>query len=178
MPELEEYRGRIDAIDRELVQLFLKRMEVTGKVGEYKKERGIPVLDAARERRVIAAKARATDDPLRKADLAELYATVMAISRRQQRLLVREGLEDPGYAAWVDAMAHARAPVADPKVIYQGEPGAYSESAAIGFFGENVKAVGLPWFSDVFAALDRGRRTMPCCPSRTAPPAPSGRSMT
>lgn len=156
MSELEEYRGQIDAIDREMVQLFLKRMEVTGKVGEYKKERGIPVLDAERERRVIAAKAASTDDPLRKADLAELYASVMAISRRQQRLLVREGTEDPGYAAWVDAMAHARQPVTAPRVVYQGEPGAYSESAAIGFFGKDVKAAGLPWFNDVFAALDRG----------------------
>ena len=36
MTELEQYRQEIDRIDGELVQLFLERMAVTGKVGEYK----------------------------------------------------------------------------------------------------------------------------------------------
>lgn len=63
MTELEQYRREIDAIDGELVQLFLRRMEITGNVGRYKQERGIPVLDAGRERQVIAAKTALTDDP-------------------------------------------------------------------------------------------------------------------
>ena len=42
MNPLEEYRAQIDAIDGELVQLFLQRMAVTQKVGEYKKANGIP----------------------------------------------------------------------------------------------------------------------------------------
>ena len=46
MTELEEYRGKIDAIDRALVELFLQRMEVTGAVGAWKREHGVPVLDA------------------------------------------------------------------------------------------------------------------------------------
>ena len=96
MSQLEQYRRQIDEIDAGLVELFLKRMEVTGKVGEWKRENGVPVLDAARERRVIAAKTALTDDPVRRADLAELYETIMAISRRQQRTLVKEGAEDPG----------------------------------------------------------------------------------
>ena len=105
MNDLEQYRQEIDAIDGELVQLFLRRMEVTGKVGKWKQKNGVPVLDAARERRVIAAKTALTDDPVRRADLAELYETIMAISRRQQRKLVREGTEDPGYAAYGNSVA-------------------------------------------------------------------------
>ena len=46
MTELEGYRRQIDAIDAQLVELFLRRMEVTGAVGRYKQERGLPVLDA------------------------------------------------------------------------------------------------------------------------------------
>ena len=156
MSQLEQYRRQIDEIDAGLVELFLKRMEVTGKVGEWKRENGVPVLDAARERRVIAAKTALTDDPVRRADLAELYETIMAISRRQQRTLVKEGAEDPGYAAYVEALYHVREPVAQPRVVYQGEPGAYSEEAAVGFFGPEVNSKGLPWFSDVFVAIERG----------------------
>ena len=155
MTELEQYRREIDAIDGELVQLFLRRMETTGNVGRYKQERGIPVLDAGRERQVIAAKTALTDDPARKADVAALYESIMAISRRQQRTLVQEGEEDPGFAAYLAALREARLPLEHPRVVYQGEPGAYSEEAAVGFFGPEVESVGLPWFGDVFAALDR-----------------------
>ena len=156
MTELEGYRQEIDRIDGELVRLFLERMAVTGKVGEYKQRAGIPVLDAGREKQVIAAKTALTDDPARKADIAALYESIMAISRRQQRHLVHEGAEDAGYAAWLADRARAREPVAQPRVVYQGEPGCYSEEAAAGFFGDNVDSRGLAWFTDVFAALERG----------------------
>ena len=33
MSELDALRGEIDQIDRQLVELFLRRMEVTGRVG-------------------------------------------------------------------------------------------------------------------------------------------------
>ena len=156
MTELEQYRQEIDRIDGELVQLFLERMAVTGKVGEYKQRAGIPVLDAGREKQVIAAKTALTDDPARKADVAALYEEIMAISRRQQRKLVREGAEEPGYAAYAAALAARREPAAAPRVVYQGEPGCYSEEAAVGFFGPEVSSRGLAWFPDVFAALERG----------------------
>lgn len=156
MTELEQYRQEIDRIDGELVKLFLERMAVTGKVGEYKQREGIPVLDANREKQVIAAKTALTDDPARKADLAALYESIMAISRRQQRHLVKEGAEDPGYAAYLADLARVRQPVANPRVAYQGEPGCYSEEAIVGFFGGDVNSVGKPWFNDVFAALESG----------------------
>ena len=57
MTELEAYRREIDAIDGELTRLFLRRMEVTGRVGAYKQAHGLPVLDAAREKDVLARKA-------------------------------------------------------------------------------------------------------------------------
>lgn len=46
--------------------------------------------------------------------------------------------------------------VDDPLVVYQGEPGAYSEMAARRFFGENVRAKGLYQFEDTFRALKNG----------------------
>ena len=156
MTELEQYRQEIDRIDGELVRLFLERMAVTGQVGAYKQRQGIPVLDAQREKQVIAAKTALTDDPARKADLAHLYESIMAISRRQQRHLVKEGAEDPGYAAYLADLAGVRQPVANPRVAYQGEPGCYSEEAAAGFFGGDVNSAGKSWFNDVFAALESG----------------------
>ena len=55
MSDLEQYRQEIDELDEQLVRLFLRRMEVTGKVGEYKLAHGMQVLDRGRERRVLAS---------------------------------------------------------------------------------------------------------------------------
>ena len=56
MSKLDVLRGNIDEIDHQIVHLFERRMAVTRAVGEYKQEIGMPVLDAARERDVIAKK--------------------------------------------------------------------------------------------------------------------------
>ena len=157
MSQLEEYRRQIDQIDRDLAALFLKRLEVTEAVGAYKQKEGLAVLDAERERQVVAARTALTDDPVRKADLAALYEAIMGISRRQQRRLVREAGDGAGYAACVEAVRTARRPVEGRRVAYQGEPGCYSEEAAAGLFGPDVDSVGLPWFEDVFLALKEGR---------------------
>ena len=156
MSELDQYRAQIDSIDRRLVELFLGRMAVTQQVGEYKLRQGLPVLDPQRERQVLSAKAALVEDPADKADLTDLYRSIMAISRRQQRKLVKEGAGDPALERWQAALAQRREPVRSPRVAYQGEPGCYSEEAAAGFFGEEVSSRGLPWFDDVFAALAKG----------------------
>ena len=98
MTELEKYRQQIDDIDSQLVRLFLDRLEVTGKVGEYKMARGLPVLDSTREKAVIAKRSAQAPTPAAKARVAALYDAILTISRRQQRLLVREGTEDEGWA--------------------------------------------------------------------------------
>ncbi|MCQ2509628.1 MAG: prephenate dehydratase [Lachnospiraceae bacterium] len=60
------------------------------------------------------------------------------------------------YVKYLDMMKNRREPVENPRIVYQGEPGAYSEQAAINFFGKGVHAVGLHSFEDTFVALDRG----------------------
>ena len=47
--------------------------------------------------------------------------------------------------------------MAAPKVVYQGVPGAYSEPAALNFFGEGTDTTGLEQFEDCFLALREGR---------------------
>ena len=155
MSELDLLRGSIDEVDRQIVSLFERRMAITQQVGEYKKGVGMPVMDAAREREVIAKKLACLTNQELRTDVTLLYETIMGISRRQQRKLVQEG-ESPIYARVRESIASARQPVAAPRVVYQGEPGAYSEMAAMNFFGEDIRAVGLKQFEDVFAAIKSG----------------------
>ncbi|UQT49106.1 hypothetical protein M5E87_03705 [Flavonifractor plautii] len=132
------------------------------------------MLDAGREKQVIAAKTALTDDPARKADVAALYEGSWPSPAASSASWCGRA-EEPGYAAYAAALAARREPVAAPGGL-PGEPGCYSEEAAVGFFGPEVSSRGLAWFPDVFAALERGRPTMRCFRWRTPPPAPSGRS--
>ena len=79
MDELQNLRRDIDAIDRELVELFRRRMNVTARVGAYKRERGIPVLDQERERQVLQNKGELAGEELRPAAVT-LFQTIMALS--------------------------------------------------------------------------------------------------
>lgn len=156
MSELDALRGEIDAIDRELTALFRRRMDVTRRVGEYKLERGLPVLDATRERQVLAEKAALAGPELAPAAV-RLYQTIMALSRRQQRDLTGERADNPGLARFEGMMECLRTPVERPRVVYQGVPGAYSEQACLNWFGAEVCSQGLEQFEDCFEALKAGR---------------------
>lgn len=54
MSELDNIRSEIDEIDRELTELFEKRMGLVKKVADYKKKNDLPVLNSKREKEVIA----------------------------------------------------------------------------------------------------------------------------
>lgn len=51
--DLQELRSEIEAIDKELVKLFEKRMNVAKKVGEYKRENHLQVYNGERESELI-----------------------------------------------------------------------------------------------------------------------------
>lgn len=127
MEELKQYRDQIDVIDRQLADLFQRRMDVVDRVGQYKVVRNMPVLDAKREQEVLAAKAALARDEGMSADLAALFENIMAISRRRQRKLVQETGMESGYERCKRDIAEVRVPIANPKVVYQGVAGAYSE---------------------------------------------------
>ena len=155
MDELKTLRNEIDQIDRQMVELFRRRMDVTRRVGEYKAAAGIPVLDQAREREVLQNKGELAGEELRPAVIT-LYQTVMALSRRQQRDLLGERADNPGLQRYLEVRNSVRRPVENPRVVYQGVAGAYSEQACINFFG-TISAEGLEQFEDCFRAIKEGR---------------------
>ena len=53
MADLKELRVEIDKIDEELVKLFVRRMEISEEVAEYKRENDLPILNKSREREVL-----------------------------------------------------------------------------------------------------------------------------
>lgn len=155
MDELKVLRDEIDVIDRQIAALLQQRMGVTEQVGQYKVRNHMKVLDEEREKQVLAAKAALSDDPAMQAALTTLFETIMSLSRKQQRKLVQEN--DIWYDRYQADRAQARAPLSAPRVLYQGEQGAYTEEAAVRFFGEGVQRDRVNTWEEIFLALKQGR---------------------
>ena len=52
--ELSEIREKIDAVDDQLLDLFLQRMDLSEEVAAYKNEHHLPILNKERERAILA----------------------------------------------------------------------------------------------------------------------------
>ena len=68
---LDDLRQRIDAIDRQLVELLLARSRVTAEVGAYKRERGLSLYMPERESALIDARRRQALDAGADPDMVE-----------------------------------------------------------------------------------------------------------
>lgn len=54
VPDLDDIRQRIDEVDRQLVALLAERGRLVGEVVHYKRAKHMPVVDRAREDRMLA----------------------------------------------------------------------------------------------------------------------------
>ncbi|MDL2213994.1 chorismate mutase [Clostridia bacterium OttesenSCG-928-O13] len=84
---LDELRTQLDAVDSQLLPLFLQRMDIVRNVALYKKEEGLPIYQPQREAGILA-KVRKAAGP-ENADAAQaFFAALMAISKDEQQKLL------------------------------------------------------------------------------------------
>lgn len=146
--KLSAIREEIDAIDAQLLPLFLQRMQCTERVAEIKRGAGIPVFAPQREKEILDRVERRAGDcgPSARA----FYGAIMSISRARQHLL----LEGGGELRELERTASRTLPRAPSRVVCQGVEGAYSHKAAKALFGDTPIAF-VPDFKQVFDAVDR-----------------------
>lgn len=87
---IDELRNEINSVDERLVELFEKRMALSGKIAEYKKENGIPVFDEKREKEIIEKLSAQSDGQMQEYVVA-LYEKIFELSRSYQEKLVNTG---------------------------------------------------------------------------------------
>ncbi|MGZ8259989.1 MAG: prephenate dehydratase [Caldimonas sp.] len=127
--ELESLRGRIDAIDRELLGLLNRRATVASSIGELKRAEGSPAFRPEREAAVLDALKAANPGPLPTASVAPIWREIMSACR---------SLETP------------------TRVAYLGPAGTFSELAALGYFGSSIVKVLCANADEVFHATSAG----------------------
>ena len=81
---LEEARKIINKVDAQMAELFVERMRAAELVCAYKKEYGLPILDAKRENVVIERNASAIEDEVLRGYYIDFLRDVMAVSRAYQ----------------------------------------------------------------------------------------------
>lgn len=84
--ELKDIRQEIDSIDRQIVELFRRRMDCSVMVAESKKQSGTPILNPEREREVLAKVESLGGEYGKYARL--LYGNVMELSRDLQYTII------------------------------------------------------------------------------------------
>lgn len=129
---LEEARKIINKVDAQMTELFVERMRAAELVYAYKKEYGLPILDAKREATVIERNASAIEDEVLRGYYIDFLKDVMAVSRAYQYRM-QNGL----------------------KVAYSGVEGAFAHIAAGRIFPE-ASRISYRDFASAYDAVVRG----------------------
>ena len=150
--DLSQLRQQIDTIDRQIVDLYEKRMDVSRQVAEYKIETGKKVFDKQREQEKIAGVKALTHNDFNSHGVEELFEQIMSMSRKlQYQLLAAHGSEGRLPFIGVDELETECA-----RVVYQGAEGSYSQAAMRKFFGVKGNAFDVESFRDAMSAIDEG----------------------
>ena len=128
-PELLAFRGKIDALDRELLSLLNRRASLALEVGELKKREGSVAFRPEREAQVIDGLKAANPGPLKAESVAPIWREIMSACR---------ALETP------------------TRVAYLGPAGTFSEEAALGFFGSSIVKLPCANFDEVLHMTSAG----------------------
>ena len=150
--DLLELRNELDGIDKQIVELYEKRMNVCGQVAEYKIETGKRVFDKEREKQKLEAVRALTHNDFNAYGVTELFEQIMAMSRKlQYRLLAEHYSVGKLSFSKVDHFDTSKC-----RVVFQGAEGAYSQAAMIQYFGEGVNCFHVDTFRDAMLAIDEG----------------------
>ncbi len=87
--EIVKLRQRIDALDRKLVRLLGRRAQCSLEVGRAKRAAGQRLFSHARERQIAENVRRANRGPLPDRILVEVYETLLRLTRRAVREVLR-----------------------------------------------------------------------------------------
>ena len=84
--ELSDIRAKIDAVDDQLLDLFLQRMALSEEVAAYKNQHRLPILNKTREREILAKVTQRAGDKEKYA--YHLYSTLFELARSRQAELI------------------------------------------------------------------------------------------
>ena len=144
--DLKQLRDLIDEVDDQIASLYMQRLDLVKKVGEYKKQNDVVIEHSDRESQIYDRLAQKFGD---KTATDYLYNSIMTYSKMQQNILQAK---ESGFV-----FEKNQKDISDEqKVGFAGTTGAYAEKAALKIF-PNMKPKYYTHFGDVFDAVDKGQ---------------------
>lgn len=141
---LDNYRKKIDTIDKKIADLFKSRMDISHEIAQYKQTNEIPVFQSDREDEVLKNISSDCPDNL-KSSCEVLFQNIMDISKCKQQ---QQLYNDSPAMKYYDFMSFA-----SYRVGCQGAENSYSHSAASKLFS-NCNLKFFAGFEDVFSAIE------------------------
>lgn len=89
---IQDYREQINSIDKQIVELLEKRLDIAGGIGQEKKRQGLPVFDEVREKERIEAVRELAKNEKYKDRIEQIYIKLMDETKLWEKELM--GLED------------------------------------------------------------------------------------
>jgi chorismate mutase len=83
--DIEDWRKKIDDLDRRLVELLSERARAAVAIGKLKRNTNMPVYEPDRERTVFANVQGANPGPLHGRDLVRIYERIIDVMRNIQK---------------------------------------------------------------------------------------------
>ena len=124
MSELKKARQEIDKIDREMAELFCRRMQVVEEISDYKMAHGLPVTDHEREELVVSQNAQyISNDDIRPHYIGFIRDTLKASYHYQTRRM-------QGMRVAFSGIAGAFAAIAAGKIFPTAEHVPYNDFAS------------------------------------------------
>ena len=151
--ELNELRNEINQIDEELLNLFLRRMDVAEQVADYKRANNLPIYQPQREREILK-KVADQAGPEKSGYARVLFSMLMELSKSSQNKRNNKELELHRQIADAIENTPKLFPQA-PMVACQGVEGANSQIACEKMF-KNPFILYFKSFESVFSAIEQG----------------------
>lgn len=127
--ELTRIRRGIDELDRRLVGLINRRLELAQRIGELKRGARTRIYVAEREAEVLRRVQAANRGPLKPAALQAIYREIMSAALALEKPLV---------------------------IAYLGPEATNTHAAALRKFGASVEYRPMPTIADIFTAVEKG----------------------
>lgn len=150
---MDELRKQIDAIDDEIVELYVKRMAICKEIGIKKAEVGSSVNVSEREKAIVKRITEGKNDDMKRY-LKHLYETIFFQSKNYQGKFIKTRSETVDALNKILQDERGNFPVS-ASVACQGVSGAYSGVAADKFF-DIADVTYFKTFDGVFSAVDKG----------------------
>ena len=83
--DIEDWRQKIDELDRRLVELLSERARAAVEIGKLKRETSLPIYEPDREQIVFANVQEANPGPLDGRDLVRIYERIIDVMRNVQK---------------------------------------------------------------------------------------------